>query len=187
MFGKGFLGDIGTRLQRLLKFDGAADASFDAKAIPVMLVGDATAPGYGDQQGRRFCVFQGLTGGQWFYLRATADVIVTRMDLQWTAPAAGIQTRVDICPPGTTDPGTAPIGVYLDRLISINDRPPLLGVVNATPTTGAIIGNYFCAAATPVGQIISLPVPFCLASGAALVWTPNAAVGASVQIWGQTL
>ena len=187
MFGKGFLGDIGTRLQRLLKFDGASDASFDSKAIPVMIVGDGTAPGYGEQQGRRFCVFQGLVGGQFFYLRATADVIIERVDLQWSAPAAGASVRWDICPPGTTDPGSAPIGQFLDRLRSANDRPPLVGVNNGVATTGTVIGNYFTGAAMIPGTIVSATEPFCLAAGCALVWAPPGAVGASVQVWGQTL
>lgn len=186
-FGQGYLGDIGSRLQRLLKFDGEPRASFDAKAIPVMLVGDGTLPGYGDQQGRRFCVLQGLVGGSYFYLRATADVIIDRVDLQWTAPAAGVTVRVDICGPGTVDPGTSPIGVYLDRNLSPNDRPPLVGVVNGTVTTGAVIANYFTAAAMVAGTIVSMTERFCLMSGDALVWFPSGAVGASVQVWGRTL
>lgn len=186
MFGKGFLGDIGTRLQRLLKFDGSADASFDSKAIPVMLVGDATLPGYGDQQGRNFGVLSTVVLNSWFYIRANADVIIGRVDIQTTAPAAGAACSFSLVPPGTADPGSVPGGIFLDRNASANDRPPLGVVTNATPTAGTVLQNLFTSAAAIPGTTWVFDRPFCLGAGQAIVFT---ATGGSwnVCVWGQTL
>lgn len=185
MFGKGFLGDIGTRLQRILKFDGSADASFDSKAIPVMIVGDATLPGYGDQQGRVFNVFSSVALNQYFYIRATQDVIITRIFCTLTSAAAGSLT-MQLVAPGTADPGSSVGGQFMDRSLSASDRPPLRVVTNATPTAGATFANWFATAASLVGQDHNLDLPFCLSNGQALVFTstnPSFNVG----VWGQVL
>lgn len=169
MFGKGFLGDIGTRLQRLLKFDGSADASFDSKAIPVMLVGNATLPGYGEQQGRRFAYASSVASTQAMYFRATADVIITSIDIQVTSAGIGTATT-QLVPVGTADPGSAPVGIFLDRSISANDRPPLNGVVGILATTGAAFHNLFTVAGTPVPTVVQASRDaFCLAAGQAVV------------------
>lgn len=187
MFGKGFLGDIGTRLQRLLKFDGSSDASFDSKAIPVMLVADGTLPGYGERQGRRWTAFNGVAAAGYFYVRATEDVIIQRVTAVLTNPAAGGTLTWSLVPIGTADPGSGPTGIFLDRSLSSDDRPPILGVSNATPTTGRQLGTRAVpAAALTATEYLLCGEPFCLAQGQALVWT-CAGVNVNIEIWGQTL
>lgn len=191
MFGKGFLGDIGTRLQRLLKFDGSADASFDSKAIPVMVVGDATLPGYGDNQGRRFVVQSGIVaGGSFFYVKATQDVIINQ--IRHTNEAAGIgNIEWRLMALGTADPvAPASLGLFLDRSRSTNDRPPIVGSNNPAAAAGAVIQNLTCTAASPpVGTYTTwCDQPFLLASGQAIGWLNNSAgINPRFELWGQIL
>lgn len=187
MFGKGFLGDIGTRLQRLLKFDGSADASFDSKAIPVMLVADGTLPGYGERQGRRWTTFNGVAAAGFYYVRAMDDVIITRIVAVLTNPAAGGTLTWSLVPIGTADPGSVPAGIFLDRSLSSNDRPPIQTVSNAVATVGQQLGTRAIPAAALTATTYDLCVePFCLSKGQALVFSA-VAVNFNVELWGMTL
>jgi len=182
----GYLGDMGKRLQRLLGFDGEVGASFTPTAVPVIVVGDATAPGYGDHQGRRFQVMQGVSGtGSYLYIRATADVIIERVRMIVNNAGAGALTW-SLVPPGTADPGSSILGTFLDRSVALGDRPPTTGVANATPTAGKQLLALPIRASTE-GTIVELaPVPFCLAQGQALVFAPTT-TGVLIELLGRTL
>jgi len=182
----GYLGDLGKRLQRLLGFDGEPGATFTPQAVPVLLCGDATLPGYGDQNNRRFQVMQGVSGtGSYLYFRATADVIIDRVRCVVNNAGAGSLTW-SLVAPGTADPGSAILGAFLDRSLSINDRPPITGVANATPTAGKQLLALPIRASTE-GTIIDLsPTPFCLAEGQALVFAPTT-TAVLIELWGRTL
>jgi hypothetical protein len=185
-FGQGYLGDLGTRLQRLLGFDGDAGASFDSKAVPVLICGDATQPGYGSNNSRRFAYANSVASLQAMYFRAVADVIIDSIDIQVTSGAIGTATT-QLVSVGTADPGTAAVGIFLDRSLSANDRPPLLGVVGVIATTGSAFHTLFTVVATPVPTVVrASPEAFCLAAGQAVVIQVS---GPSVHITvrGQTL
>ncbi len=182
----GYLGDMGKRLQRLLGFDGEVGASFSPSAVPVILVGDATLPGYGDQQGRRFQVMQGVSGtGSYLYVRATEDVIIEKVRCVVNNAGAGTLTW-SLVPPGTADPGSSILGTYLDRSVALGDRPPMTGVANATVTAGKQL-LALPIRASQEGTILELaPVPFALAQGQALVFAPTA-TAVLIEMWGRTL
>jgi len=190
-YGRGYLGDLGQRLQRLLGFDGEAGATFDSKAIPVLICGDATLPGYGGQQSRRFVVPSGVVAaGSFFYFQADADVIIRQFRV--TMQAAGVGNLEWRMMALGTAPGAAiaTAGFYLDRSLSNNDRPPLSTYVNPAATAGAVIQNLTCAAGAPnVGEYVTLcDQPFLLAAGQAMgVLNNSAGLNPRFEIWGQTL
>lgn len=186
-FGQGYLGEIGSRLQRLLGFDGDAGASFTAQAVPVMLVGDATEPGYGSNQGRRFQHMNGVSSGGYLYIRATADLIITKISAQLTNAGAGGTLTWDLVAPGTADPGSLPAGIFLDRSLSSNDTPQIKAVSNATPTTGKRLVTLNVPAGAAIGSYWTLcDQPFCLSVGQAVVFAA-AGLNFNIETWGRTL
>lgn len=185
-FGQGYLGDLGTRLQRLLGFDGDAGASFDAKAVPVLICGDATQPGYGSNNSRRFAYANSVASTQAMYFRAVSDVIIDSIDIQVTSAGIGTATT-QLVPTTTADPGSAPGGIFLDRSLSANDRPPLSVLVGVMATTGSAFHTLFTVAATPVPTVVrASPQPFCLAAGQAVV-IQVAGPSVHITVRGQTL
>ena len=190
-YGRSFLGDISSRLQRLLKFDGDAGATFDSKALPVMLVGDATLPGYGDQQGRRFILQSGVVAaGGFFYFRAVRDVIITQIRFTQDLAANSTQEWRQIAL--GTAPGVAPAigGLFMDRSGSLNDRPPMEFYNGAVATAGTIIQLTTCLVASPLTgvYVTCCDQPFCLAAGGAMGFFNNGAgSNPRYEVWGRTL
>lgn len=182
----GYLGDLGVRLQRFLGFDGDPNASFSPVAVPVIVVGDATAPGYGEAKGRRFTHFSSIAAGGFLCIRAEADVVIELVRFQVTNAAAGSLlyglTALDFA-----DPGMVPCGLNIDRLIGAADRPPLVGVSNATPTVFTNVGNAQIAAnQQSLPHWTLCPTPFALAARRGIVFnciTTNVVV----ELWGYTL
>jgi hypothetical protein len=185
-YGSSFLGELSTRLARLLKFDGSIDASFNSEALPVIVVGDATAPGYGDQSLRRFAIDTGdlgpSGGADAVVFRADADVIITSILYFGRAATAGVEAlNLRVYGPSAPNPviALAAAGVFTDRAASNFDRPPVrLATGNeAVPANGAVIGyglNWWTAA-VPAGPNTTTelcPQPFCLQNGG-MLWVSN--------------
>lgn len=189
-YGRGYLGELGRRLQRLLGFDGEPNADFDAKAIPVMLVGDGTLPGYGDQQGRRFVVSFGVVAaGNMAWLRATSDVIIERIGVcRYSGGAAATDVEFRMGPIGIADPfaldGT--LCFFIDRTVSTGDKPPVLAQAGAAAVGGTFHIWRRDLLATD-GEALCGAVPLCLGVGQALCIANPPAGGFFVTVYGRTL
>jgi len=188
--GRGYLGELGRRLQRLLGFDGEPGASFSAEAIPVMLVGDATLPGYGEQQGRRFAIVGGVVAAvDMLWIRAESDCIieaaaVTRSTLG--AAATDIIFRQGAI--GIADPFALTKGFcfWLDRNLGAGDKPPLVAATGAV-AAGASTTIFQRDMLASDSEVLLRTVPFCLAAGQALVITGFPAGGAAAMVYGRTV
>jgi len=166
-FGASYLGELGTRLQRLLGFDGDAGVSFTPQAVPVMIVGDATLPGYADQSGRRWAAVSTIMGGVDlnFWLRSTQDQIIERVTFFPTNAALG---RLECSQSANTlaDPAGGagvPQGSFCDRMLTRDDRPPIRGLVAAF----VLDVNRFVMSIDDAGVAVHTPCPllvepFCL-------------------------
>lgn len=189
-YGRGYLGELGRRLQRLLGFDGEPGADFDSKAIPVMLVGDGTLPGYGDQQGRRFVVSFGvIAAGNMAWMRATSDVIIEKVSVgRYTGGAAATDVEYRVAPIGTADPfaldGT--FCFFLDRSVSLGDKPPVLAQAGAAAVAGTFFAGRRAILASD-GEALLAAVPFCLGVGQGLCVANPPAGGFFVTVYGRTL
>jgi len=187
--GRGYLGELGRRLQRFLGFDGEPGATFDANAIPVMLVGDLSLPGYGEQQGRRWAAFQIVFAGDMYWLRAEADCIVESLSVaRFTGGAAASDINFRIAPINTADPFALVKTslLFLDRTASITDKPPLVANNGLTAVGGTqtIYQEDLLATATVVKALVT---PFCLGAGQAVIVNNFPVGGAVVNIYGRTL
>ena len=189
-FGKGYLGEIGQRLQRLLGFDGEADASFTSEARPVIIVGDATLPGYGNQQGRRFAIasaqLQGASTLNWF-IKADQDVIIEQIQITRDNTAAALGSiRMYFAPPTIAEPVTLAVaGLFLDRAVNVTDRPQMRGAVSATLSTGSVQLLRIALPAAYGAHIDPHTGPFLLAAGCALEF--SCTVDCFVTLFGRTL
>lgn len=167
---RGYLGELNTRLQRLLGFDGEAGGTFTSEARPVLICGDATMPGYGSASLRRWSTNSNDMGnvgnGQWWYLGATQDVIITHVQFVITAAVAG-ECAFNIQPRSLPAPAYAIGGVFLDRPVSVSDRPPLINAVAATGAAGKNLSEQYWGAGDygRVKELIPTGAPFCLSAG----------------------
>lgn len=189
-YGRGYLGELGRRLQRLLGFDGEPGASFDAKAVPVLLVGDGTLPGYGDQQGRRFVVSAGVVAPpNMFWMRATSDVIIERIGVcRYSGGAAATDVEFRVGPIGLADPYAldGAFCFFLDRNVSTGDKPPVVAQTGAAAVAGTFYIWRRDLLATD-GEALCGSVPFCLAAGQVLCIANPPAGGFFVTVYGRTL
>lgn len=140
------LGQIEERLRRALGLAGNIGASFEPKLTPVIIAGDATAPGNPQFRGRRFNASTDETPGvTWCTgVKALAPIVITRIVGQpATTPGASSPLTLRFYPPTTADPVTfnrntqAP---FLERGISITDCAPVsMPAINTANVAGGII------------------------------------------------
>lgn len=181
----GYLGDLATQLQRYFGFDGDANARLSTEAVPVVIMGDAGAPGYGDQRARRFTAFSGIAAGSMQSFLATQDVIITQVRMQVTNAAAG-SVLMSIGGPAFVPPGVpAQTGIFLDRQLD-NELAPLLGS-NGAPVGGSrSINNYQIAAGIALQPLwVLCDQPFLLAAGRSLNFNCSL-TNVTVELWGRT-
>jgi len=175
---RGYLGELNARLQRLLGFDGEAGGTFISEARPVLVCGDATLPGYGATQLRRFVVggTNTIADANYWYIKATQDVIIQELRLTILAAVAGTAILYTI-DPSVAEPGGAPAigGVFLDRAISGDDRPPIKFQVTANAAVGKVYSTHAWTATQLGRQETILEVPFCLAAGASMSFVVSGA------------
>lgn len=191
-FGQGYLGELGTRLQRLLGFDGEAGASFTAQAVPVLLVGNGTEPGYGQNSGRRFAIpgpeFV-LAGNNHFWFRAVDDLIIEKIiAVKANTDAALGYVTCGLLMATSANPGAAnaSLGVFLDRPASITDRPAIIsGVYGPAGAAGDVILNSLALPAAFGMYGMLHDYPFRLAAGQGMIFQGFAAISA-VTIFGKT-
>jgi len=199
--GKGYLGDLNKRLQTFFGFEGEAGGDFDTIAKPVLLIGDATLPGYGDRNQRRWAAGFDVPAGQSMFVRARQDVIIEKIQVQRSAVtfSEAIALTLWQYPPTSTKIMPAlsiQRGQFLDRCISFDERGVDVQVAAGTVVgAGAIQLNAAvipfsteAGSSAPQGFADLLPIPFCLQQTNELQVTNGGAVDALfVTFWGRPL
>lgn len=152
-----FLGEMATRLYRLLGLDGQVQTSVDDTIQPVVIVGDGTQPGMANYRGRRFSGFISAPGAATYaYFTPTEDVIIDRIVANF-GPNAGADTAQLLVSVGLS--AGSQLWPFVDRAALPNDLAPVR-------TTNGGTG----AAVTDIGLF------------AGLLNLPAAALGDSTQI-----
>lgn len=91
--GRSDLGDVESRIRRILNLEGLVPTDWNGMIQPVMLVGDGTLPGYGGARLRRFTqTFQTAAAGVDRWITVDSDVIVDR--IIFTPNAAGVSSYI---------------------------------------------------------------------------------------------
>jgi hypothetical protein len=98
--GRSDLGDVESRIRRILNLEGLVPTDWDGKILPVMIVGDGTLPGYGGSRLRRWQLSNFLTGaaGVDRWVTCDSDVIIDRI-----ACIPGANTVVSVFYQGPND------------------------------------------------------------------------------------
>lgn len=125
--GRSDLGDVESRIRRILNLEGLVPTDWNGLIQPVMLVGDGTLPGYGGARLRRFTqVFQTAAAGVDRWITVDADVIVDR--IIFTPNAAGVSSySVTYQGPNDASPGaiTGRTAAMIDRAQTSQELAPM--------------------------------------------------------------
>lgn len=186
-----YLGELTDRLYRLLQLDGVIRTGVADTIQPVVIVGDGTQPGMGSGRGRRFSGFlDGAAPANVAFFQATADVIIERVLLTVTGNAGAGTCNMQVAVGGGG--GGTQVWPFLDRVRSVNDRPPVVtvggGVAAATFTAiGTSAGRWAIpAGATLVTQIEAVTEPFLLAEGQTVFFSNTVASNIQGIVQGRT-
>ena len=185
-----FLGEAAIRIARLLGVTGAVSPAFERQEtiIPVVMLGDATLPGYGGQSQRRFGASHQTTAGAGIMstvVVASQDVILYAVQFLTATVGTYTLTVGAGAPPSAA--ATADV-FFTDRLggTGAEIAPLLTGNGDGVALTGSLIwrGNP-TAINVPQNMLLA---PICLAAGNWLqVRGAGVAVTHSVNLLGMTL
>ena len=133
-FGSSFLNDVSNRLSSLLGLDGAvsADPSAVEKILSVVLVGDATTPGYG-RRARRFGHTNSLSNGFISCWQANVDCVITDIQIATDVFAVISTNQVAVWGAANAIAGTTQGGAMID-----NPLTGELGPINYLANGGAM-------------------------------------------------
>ena len=157
-----FLGEAATRLYRLLGLDGFVSPVFrdGADVVPVVILGDGTLPGYGQQTLRRFAASHQTVAGAGVMstvLVATADVILT--DLEVVQATAGLYTLTIGGSSQALPSAAATLDVFFtDRIVGSEPAPMLTGNGDGVAVTGSLIGRAQAPAANQTVRLLLAPI-----------------------------
>ena len=162
--GRSDLGDVETRVRRILNLEGLVPLDWDGKILPVMVVGDGTLPGYGNRL-RRWNMASFGTGaaGVDRWVTCDQDVIIDRIICM---PVAATLVQIFYQGPNDTTPGAiagrnAPM---IDRAQTSAELAPIrdaqLGVAGGSKifASDALGGTL---AASQLYEIIKTPFLLC--------------------------
>lgn len=184
LYGRSDFGEFEARTRRMLALEGLIPLDLGRAITPVMLLGDASLPGFGQQRLRRFAAQprQGGVGtGFWWKCEATEGVIIDQ--LRVTLTTAGV-VRVRYLGSQDTDPvaiATAG-GIMIDRATTGSEVSPL--TTSAVADASAIVAAnqiYDSQLNIPVGAHVLIDEPFYLAFGAKLAVGGTQAVSATIR------
>ena len=143
--GRSDLGDVESRIRRILNLEGLVPTDWNGMIQPVMLVGDGTLPGYGGARLRRFTQsFQTAAAGVDRWITVDSDVIVDR--ITFTPNAAGASSiAITYQGPNDASPGAIAgrTAAMIDRAQTSQELAPMrdatLGVAGGSSvfTTGS--------------------------------------------------
>jgi hypothetical protein len=135
------LAQIEERLRRALGLVGDVGATFTPNITPVIIAGDASAPGNPSFRGRRFQFgLKGITtsAANTWGLKAAGDIVITRI---WHVGTANLSTQISwfLIAPGIADDFaiTNAVTPFVERNVSANDLAPLL-----TAASGGAVGVF---------------------------------------------
>lgn len=185
---RAYFSDLSTRLQRYLGLDTEVPVEFTPNAVPVVLVGDLTLPGFGVQLGRRFSVGKVIAGGGATHqigFKAQSDLLIESIQVNAT-DATGSELIVRYTGPDVAaDPmviATAD-AFFLDRALSTDLAPLLTGASTPLAATGNIMWR-------STMQVNGLPFfvgicPFLLVAGARFHLTSSGIADMRVNVFGR--
>jgi len=173
-FPRSDLGEYENRLRRAMALDGLVPLQFEGGSLlPVVVVDDLTRSGMAPSRGRRFGVDL-LTHGVGNVTAVVAQQDVTIELVTWSCAAAGtieLWMFPDISALGG---GVATNTLFMDRFVSITDRPNILSVANIVdPGTGRRVGMTRGA----VSAVEEFKTPFTLNAGTAFGIKAGATTG----------
>lgn len=134
----GDLGEVESRMRRLLGLDGLVPLGWDGNIVPVLLVGDGTLPGMSQTRLRYWTSSAqagGVGTGYWF--KATEDLIIDAIEF---ATAGGTFTTRYLGPLEADPVAIAIADAHLvDRAQTSNELAPLLRSAVVAGAGGALI------------------------------------------------
>ncbi len=191
LYGRSDFGEAEQRLRRLLDLEGLVPLDLGRVITPVMVVADATVPGFGASRLRGFAV-SGLPNnvaaqGWWFRCERREGVLIDSISV---ITAASATLHVRYLGPQDADPVVlaTSTGIMVDRSASGAEASPL--VRNAVSDASAnAAGNVLWTTGTIVpgfqGFGAQLPIPpFFLAFGAK--FSVGCGAVAQVSVYGRT-
>lgn len=184
LYGRSDFGEFEARTRRMLSLEGLIPLDLGRGITPVMLLGDATLPGFGQGRQRRFAgqVAQGGIGtGFWWKCEAAEGVIIDEVVVAITT-ACVVRMRYlgvnDADPVAITTAG----GLMLDRATSGSEVSPLLRSAAADASATISTNQLFDSSINlPVGFHRILTEPFYLALGAKFSVGGSQATGVSIR------
>lgn len=182
--------DLEDRLRRLLGLAGAIRPTFDAKAVPVILAGDALSCGYNILSGRRFqgtlIVTSAVAGLA--VLRAESSVVVDGYTITCQATNS---FQVNLA---TADAGADPLVVNQQRAVFTEIPGPnslKAPLMNSAMGAASFIGQTIHLHRITASYLHTAPQPIHLPAGARLLFGTVDATGtgtaAFVSFWGHVL
>jgi len=196
---RSFLGEAALRLSRVFGFGGAVSPEFDSgeKILPVVLVADASGPGYRGQQlrgfafGNRVAAVAGNTGKLWIKAApGTPGVIIDGFHIATGAvPVAVAEWRLSVL--GAADPDPVIIGQTVTRFTERNvtsngDLAPVLTLGEAVDAFS--FGVDIAVGCLPASSSVTLPIPVVLAPGGKCIMSAvTVATTFHFSFWGRAL
>lgn len=175
----GTLGDSEARLAKYLQLAGKLPMGLSTTVTPVVVVGDATAPGWVRDMERRFAYGTAVAAGgagnvSSYALKCLSGEVVIERHWLRAGAATGIAT---ICwdSPANADPyAMATTGViWTDRqLVSTEIAPLTTGSKNGT---AAAPGTIVWQGMVPSGQFVEVILPVHLVTGARIIYNMTTA------------
>lgn len=181
---RSFLGEAATRLGRLFKLGGLLSPKYDeGEAIKaVVVLGDATLPGYGDRGGVRWSVGGVAAGGgvgAYAGIEAQEDVIVELVSFADNTAACQFtikwNTATEASPSGAAFAGFVPA---LDRATSVNIAAPVTALYQGGAAPAAVTARTLWQGIAGLG-VWQFPFPFLLTKGSRL-WVEQSLVASTL-------
>lgn len=180
LFGRSFLNEASSRLQRLLNVDGVLSPKIDGEPLllPVISVGDATDPGNNEYKGRRFAFSYAATGALGAAFKATAPLVLTKC-VVILSTATGTW-RIQYFGPEDADPaaGTYPNQdiILMENARSNLELAPLVRSNNIAIPAGGTIYNQSVAPLNTAPAEVTLDL---FLRPNAIVYLSNGTVGST--------
>lgn len=151
-FGASFLNDASNRLATLLGIDGAlsADPSSVEKLVSVVLVGDATTPGYG-RRARRFGITNSLSNGFISCWQAISDCVITDIQISTDVFAVLSTNQVAVWGAANAVAGVVQGGAMLDNPLTGEQSP--IGYLANSGAMGTIFAQNTLQSAVSLWEV----------------------------------
>jgi len=154
--GRSDLGDVESRIRRILALEGLVPVDWNGNIVPVMIVGDGTLPGFGTARLRRWQLANFVTAaaGVDRWITVDQDVIIDRIAC---IPGTACTVTLSYQGPNDASPGAingraAPM---LDRAQTSQELAPVRDA-SLSVAGGSTIFNMPGAGTMPVGSCVEI-------------------------------